>query len=85
MCVLTVQKNWKKNGINGISLVTRTPEPANNEEIPSQIRIKLKAHNIDFVYYIHVDCPIGLKFCTEHGSDTAVLCGNVQNDWATEK
>ena len=24
------------------------------------------------------------NFCTEHGSDTAVLCAKLQNDWATE-
>ena len=75
----------KNNGIDGISLVTRTPEPANNNEIPSQIRIKLKDRNIGFVFYIHVGCPIGLKLCAEYGSITAMLYGNIQNDWATGK
>ena len=30
-------------------------------------------------------CPIVLKFCTEHGSDTAVLCIKFQDDCATER
>ena len=25
-----------------------------------------------------------LKFCTEHGNDTTVLCAISQNDWTTE-
>ena len=28
-------------------------------------------------------CPIVLKFCTEHGSYSAVLCAKFQNDWTT--
>ena len=27
-------------------------------------------------------CPIILKFCTEHGSDTTMLCAKLQNDGA---
>ena len=30
-------------------------------------------------------CAIILKFCTEHGSMTAVLQAKFQNDWAIEK
>ena len=37
-----------------------------------------------FIQYIHFSCLIILKFCTEHGSTTAVLCAKYQNDWATE-
>ena len=29
-------------------------------------------------------CQIILKFCTEHGNDTAMLCAEFQNDLATE-
>ena len=36
-------------------------------------------HNIDF------SCQIILKFCTEHGSVTAMLCAKYQNDWGIEK
>ena len=52
---------------------------------PSETHLKLKsceiffAHNICFIY------PIILKFCTEHGSITAVLCAKFQNDRTTEK
>ena len=28
--------------------------------------------------------PIEFKFCTKHGSDTAMLCAKFQNDWGTE-
>ena len=37
---------------------------------------------IRFVYWMHVCCRIILKFRTEHGSITAVLCAKFQNDWA---
>ena len=29
-------------------------------------------------------CPIVLKFCTEHGGDTAVLCAQCQYGWIIE-
>ena len=35
---------------------------------------------ISFVHNIRFNCPIGLKFCTEHGSNTAVLCATFQSD-----
>ena len=38
-----------------------------------------------FVHNINLSCPIILKFCTKHGSGTAMLCAKFRNDWATEK
>ena len=37
-----------------------------------------------FAHDLFLCRPIILKFCTEHGSDTAMLCAKFQNDWATE-
>ena len=44
-----------------------------------QFCTNLFVHNIDW------SCWFILKFCTEHGSITAMLCVKFQNDWATEK
>ena len=40
--------------------------------------VKFLAHNL------FLNCPIVSKFCTEHGSDTAMLCAKFQNNWTTE-
>ena len=39
---------------------------------------------VSFAHNLFCICLVVLKFCTEHGSDTAVLCTTFQNDWATE-
>ena len=39
---------------------------------------------ISFVHNIRLNNPIVLKFCTEHGSITVVLCAKFQYDWTTE-
>ena len=49
-----------------------------------RIHPKLKCHGISFFQYMHFSCEIVLKICTKHGSDTAMLCANFQNDLATE-
>ena len=41
----------------------------------------LKSHEILFAHNLFISYLIALKFCTEHGSDTAVLCAKFQNDW----
>ena len=46
--------------------------------------IKLKSRDILFVYNIRFNNPIVLKFCTEHGSYTVVLCTKFQDDWIIE-
>ena len=47
---------------------------------PSEIHLKLKSHKISFIHTIHSSCQIVSKFCTEHGSITAMLCAEFQND-----
>ena len=42
--------------------------------------LHLKSKKISFAPYL--SGPIISKFCTEHGSDTAVLCAKFRNDWA---
>ena len=48
---------------------------------PSETRLKPKYREISFVHHSFFSNPIVLKFCTEHGSDTAVL---LQSDRTTE-
>ena len=45
---------------------------------------ELKYHQILLAHNLFFSCPIILKFWTEHGSDTAMLCTKFQNDWGTE-
>ena len=45
---------------------------------------KLKSHEISFAHNSCFSWPIPLKFCTEHGSITAVLCAKFQTDWIIE-
>ena len=52
-----------------------------NMEYPSEKHLKLKSRKISFVHNSHIEFPIILKFCTEHGSTTAVLCAKFQNYW----
>ena len=53
-----------------------------NMEYPSKNHLKLiKCHLPITVFVDHII----LKFCTEHGSDTAVLCTKFQNDMTNEK
>ena len=40
---------------------------------------------ISLICKIDISCPINLKFCTEHGSVTAVLCAKFQNNLTTER
>ena len=40
---------------------------------------------MSFIHNIHLSCPIVSKCCTEHGSDTAVLCAKFQNGLTTEQ
>ena len=47
---------------------------------PSEAHLKLKSREISFIHNINLSCLIILKFYTEHGSITAVLCAKCQND-----
>ena len=51
----------------------------------SETHPKLKSREISFVHNVRFSCPIFLKFCTEHGSITAVLCAKFQNDWVAQQ
>ena len=66
------------------ALIPPTPGVLCNIGYPSEPHLKLKSHEISFVHNICCDCPIGLKFCTEHGSDTVVLCTKFQSNRSTE-
>ena len=46
--------------------------------------INLKSLENLFAHDLLLSCHIVLKFCTEHGSATAMLCANFQNDMASE-
>ena len=47
----------------------------------SEIHLKLKSRETSFIHNICFSYPIILKFFTEHGSDTAMLCAKFQNVW----
>ena len=51
---------------------------------PSEIHLQLKSRQISF-YNIYVNLRIALKFCTEQGSGTVVLCAIFQNVLTTER
>ena len=51
---------------------------------PAETHLKLKSRKVSFTHNLFRTCPIGLVFRTEHGSDTAVLCAEFQNDWTNE-
>ena len=44
---------------------------------------ELKSHEMLFVHNLLLSVLIILKFCTVHGSATAMPCAKFQNDWAT--
>ena len=53
-----------------------------NEGFPSENQLLTQ---ILLVSNLFLHCPIILKFCTEHGNITAVLCAKFLNSWATGK
>ena len=55
-----------------------------NIKYASETNLALKSHEISFAHNLFLSCQIVLKLCTEHGSDTAVLCAKYQNDLTTE-
>ena len=66
------------NGCHHLSMTE--PGVLCNRGYPSETHLKLKSREISFVHNIR---PIGLKLCTEHGSDTAVLCAKFQTNRST--
>ena len=49
-------------------------------EYLSEMHLKIKSHEVLFAHTLFRDCPIILKFSTEHGNDTAVLCAKFDID-----
>ena len=52
---------------------------------PSETHLNPKFREISFAHSIRFSCPIVLTLCTEHGSDTAILCAKFQIDWVIEQ
>ena len=50
----------------------------------SETHLKLKFREILFTHNLLLSYQIILKFCTKHGSITAVLCAKLQNDLTNE-
>ena len=48
------------------------------------IGYKFKYRKISLAFKLLLSCPISLNVCTEHGSNTAVLCAKFQNDLITK-
>ena len=46
--------------------------------------VKLKSCTLLFAKNIHFICGMTFRICTEHGSDTAMLCAKCQTDLAIE-
>ena len=51
---------------------------------PFETPFKSKSRESSFAHNSLLNRAIVLKFCTEHRSDTAVLCAEFQNDWINE-
>ena len=51
---------------------------------PSQTFAKLNSRETSFARNLHRGCQIVLKFGTDHGSITAMLCAKLPNDVAAE-
>ena len=45
---------------------------------------KLKSHKNMYIFKVFASNPVILKFCTEHGSLTAMLCAKSQNHWTAD-
>ena len=71
------------DGIPG-STANWDPGALCNIGYPSETHLKLKSCEISFVYNSYLSWPIVLRFFTEHGSITAVLCAKFQIDWTIE-
>ena len=52
-----------------------------NIRYSSETDLKLKTCEISFLHDICFSCPNILQFCTEHDSDTTVLCAKFQDNW----
>ena len=55
-----------------------------NMRHPSKTRLGPKSREVSFAHNLSLNYPLVLKFCTEHGSRTAVLCSKFQNNRTTD-
>ena len=78
------QRMERKEGIYGYWCHKLRPRVLCNIEYPTETPLKLKSPKISCTHKISFIYPFVLKFCTEHDSDTALLCTEFQNDWSTE-
>ena len=62
---------------------TLNPAGCDNLWYPSE-NLALEPREVSFVRNLFIYDPIVLKFCTEHGSITAVLFARFQNNWFTK-
>ena len=69
---------------NTPTLSHQQPGALCNMGYPSEMHLDLKPCEALFAHNLFCSCPIVLKFGTEHGNDTAMLCAKFQNDWTTE-
>ena len=53
------------------------------ELVPPQTGPYTKSHQVSVCIYLW-NCLIIFKFCTEHGSYTAMLCAKIENDQSSE-
>ena len=54
-----------------------------NKHIRPESVLNLKSREISFFHKSFHSCPITLRFCTEYGSYTAVICAKYRSDWTT--
>ena len=59
-----------------LSLSDTGPWGLGNIRYPSKTHLKLKPREISFIHDTRFSCLIVLTFCTEHGTDIALLCAN---------
>ena len=73
------------NHYSEFSLVSKMQEGCGNITNPPQNGSKLKYLKTFFVHDVTISYWINVKLCTEHGSDTAVLCAKFHIDLANQK
>ena len=83
--ILSSALQRQQQNINQTSNSRQTPHipPSRVSYGVSIVRIWEKIDRV--IMTPHFICEIVLKFCTEHDSDTAVLCAKFQNDLTTEQ
>ena len=69
-----------------VCLTLRSSDPWGwcNIRCPPENHFKPKSREISFAHNLLLSYLIVLEFCTEHDSDTVVLCANFQNYWTSE-